>query len=155
MTALHPSTRAAARALIEEPRSPDPTRLACVLARAWAEVRSGARPVDQLLPHATPAVLNRLRACATQPLPRGPVRVLHVRADYPSPDVCEAAVVLQHPARVCAVVVRLERHRGRWRIVELCAPDDGLPALRTTSLHGRHPRDAFDEVFDEMAREGA
>jgi hypothetical protein len=146
-----PNHRLAGRALVEQPRTPDPDRLAALLARAWAEIRSGARPAAQLAPHATPAVIRRLRACARRPLPRGPVRVLRIRSDRPSADACEVAVVLQHPARICAVVVRLERHRGRWRVVELTSPDDGLPALRTASMpHAGRPRDAFDEVFDEM-----
>lgn len=156
MTALvPPDHRPAARALIDHPRTPDPARLAALLARAWAEVRSGARPLAQLAPHATPAVLRRLRVAARRPLPQGPVRVLRVRVDTPAHDVREVAVVLQHPGRICAVVVRLERHRGRWRVVELCSPDDGLPTLRTASLpYGGRPRDAFDEVEEECGPDG-
>jgi hypothetical protein len=117
------------------------------------EVRAGLRPLGQLAPLVAPAVLRRL---ATQLPPRPPVaapipKVRKVRVSFPSPAACEACVtVLGEGQRITAVAVRLERNLGRWRVVELMAPEAGFPPLPTSSFpDGYRRRDAFDEVLEE------
>jgi hypothetical protein len=139
------------------PRSPDPARLATVLVTAWLEVHAGRRPLAQLLPLVAPALGRRLAAqlCAVpRTRPGARVRVLRVRGGQPHPRAFEAAVVVTDDDRVTAIAVRLERHLGAWRGVELTAPETGLPALRTASLRVAPTRpDAFDEVLGEDAHE--
>jgi hypothetical protein len=133
-------------------RGPDPARLAGVLVRCWLEARAGRRPLTQLRPHVSSAVFRRL---ATRLPPVGApaelatVRSVHLRA--PARDAREGCVTVRHPSgRTTAVAVRLERHRGRWRAVELMDPESGLPPLATSSLPpGYRPRDAFDEAEEE------
>lgn len=135
------------------PPGPDPAGLAALLARTWLEVRAGRRPLSQLEPLVAPAVHRRL---ASQ-LPRRAwadhhpaIRVRRVVATTPQSDVCEATVLVDQDDRTTAIAVRLERHRGAWRAVELTAPEAGLPPLPTASLSsGAVLRDAFDEVFEE------
>lgn len=139
------------------PPGPEPARLAGLLARAWLEVRARRRPLAQLAPLLAPAVRRRL---AAQIAPVGdeavtcPARVRRVVADHPSPAACEAVVVVEQAERTTAIAVRLERHRGAWRVVELAAPEAGLPALRTASAPTAVPLpDAFDEVLAEVGEE--
>ena len=139
--------------LTVRPAGDDPVRIAAMLVAAWSEVRSGQRPFGQLTPLLSPAARRRL---AIQVPPRSPatrrrVRVHKVIARRPHPDACEAVVLVQRDARITAIAVRLERHLGRWRAVELTAPESGLTALPTASLPAGHRcRDAFDEVADEF-----
>jgi hypothetical protein len=73
-----------------------------------------------------------------------------VRTFAPSRDACEASVLVEHGGRTTALAIRLERHRGRWRAVELTAPEAGLSGLTTASLGPDTPvRDAFDEAAEE------
>lgn len=106
---------------------PDPARLAGLLVRTWIEVRAGRRPASQLAPLVTPTMLRRLRIVSRRG--QGPVVVPNVRrvtATYPTAGVCEAVVTVTWPSqRVSAVAVRLEAHDGRWRAVELTAPESG------------------------------
>ena len=155
MTSAPPSTREpAAPSTPRKATTPDPDRLARLLVRVWLEVRHGRRPFAQLSPLVAPALRRRL---LTQ-LPRRPIlngapriRIGRVIACRPSADVCEAAVLVEHAGRTTAVAVRLERHRGAWRAVELTAPEAGLRPLTTGSLPRPTgpPRDAFDEARDE------
>lgn len=119
-------------------RGPEPERLAAIIARTWIEVRIGRRPLAQLLPLVAPAVRRRLVA----QLP--PARTLHgipdarvrrVVASRPSPRACEATVLIERSGRVTAIAIRLERHRGAWRVVELTAPESGLAPLSTTATY--------------------
>lgn len=133
---------------------PEPARLAGLLARGWLEVRARRRPLRQLAPHLAPAVLRRLEAQVAPPGDRAaaqPARVRRITATRPSQTACEAVVVVEQGGRTTAIAVRLERHRGAWRAVELAAPESGLPALRTASRASTRPRpDAFDEVLAEI-----
>lgn len=135
------------------PAGDDPVRIAALLVAAWSEVRSGHRPLAQLAPLLSPATHRRL---AAQVPPRTTtsrqrVRVHKVIARQPQPDACEAVVLVQRGARITAIAVRLERHLGRWRAVELTAPESGLTPLPTASLPAGHRvRDAFDEIADEF-----
>lgn len=136
---------------------PDPARLAGLLARAWLEVRARRRPLAQLAPLLAPAVLRRLAvqvAPADDDAARCPARVRSVIAREPSASACEAVVVVDQGKRTSAIAVRLERHRGSWRVVELAAPEAGMPALRTASCPTTHrPPDAFDEVLAEIGED--
>jgi hypothetical protein len=135
------------------PTTPDPGRLASLLVRIWLEVRSGRRPLAQLAPLVAPAARRRLAAqlptvrdIRPTPVPR--VRTVVVR--HPARDVCEAVVLVEGDVRTTAFAVRIERHRGLWRAVELTAPEMGLRPLPTASLGVDAPlRDAFDDVLDE------
>lgn len=137
------------------PPGPDPRRLAALLARTWLEVREGRRPLAQLAPVLAPSLQRRLEHQLTvrPQAPSHPTRVRRVAAFWPTPAACEAAVVVDRGGRTTAVAVRLERHLGAWRVVELTAPEDGLPALVTASLPDDYrPRDAFDEALEESGR---
>ncbi len=135
------------------PVGPDPDRLARLLTQVWFEVRSGRRPFAQLAPLVAPALRRRLLA----QLPRGPwtrpppvARIHRVISASPSTLAHEASVLVEQDGRITAVAVRLERHHGAWRAVELTAPEAGLTPLVTAS-HPTYtrPRDAFDEVLEE------
>ncbi|GGI03932.1 Rv3235 family protein [Egicoccus halophilus] len=131
------------------PAAPDPQRLAGLLVRAWLEVRAGRRTLRQLEPLVSPSVYQRL-ADQLPPAPRrAPLgRVVRVRATSPTPRVCEAAVLVRCGPRTTAVAVRIERHLGQWRAVELTAPESGLAPLTTATLPPDwRPRDSFDEVL--------
>lgn len=134
------------------PLGDDPAHVAAVLVAAWVEVRAGRRPVGQLTPLLSPAMRRRLTAPGggLHGGPPRPVRIRKVVARHPRPQVCEAVVLVERDHRVTAVAVRLERHLGRWRAVEVTAPEAGLPALATASLP-TGPRDAFDEEAEEYA----
>lgn len=140
--------------LTTRPVGDAPERVAGLLVLAWTEVRAGLRPFRQLEALLSPAIRRRL---AVQAPPRHrPVRqsitIRKVVVRHPRPDACEAVVLVERDRRVTAVAVRLERHLGRWRAVDLTAPEAGLTALPTASLPtGYRPRDAFDEVEDELA----
>jgi hypothetical protein len=142
------------RPLPGRPPGPDPVRLAGLLARAWLEVRAGHRPLAQLTPLVSPAARRRLAAqLSTAPAPRHvgpPPRVRRLIDFAPAAGVREVTVLIDHAGRTTAIAVRMERHRGTWRAVELAAPEAGLPPLPTASLATDHrPRDAFDEVFED------
>lgn len=144
--------------LTTRPVGDAPGRVAGLLVLAWAEVRAGQRPLRQLEPLLSPAIRRRL---AVQAPPRRPpihqaISIRKVVVRHPSPQACEAVVLIERDRRVTAVAVRLERHLGRWRAVDLTAPEAGLTALPTASLPpGYRPRDAFDEVAEEEANRHA
>jgi hypothetical protein len=149
-TALPAASRV--RPLDGRPPGPAPDRLAHLLVQVWLEVRAGRRPLSQLDPLLAPAARRRLAAqLPTRPDPSAPVgRVQRVRSYAPTRDACEASVVVRHGVRATAFAVRLERHRGVWRAVELTAPEAGLAPLPTASLGIDAPlRDAFDEAAEE------
>ena len=152
MTTL-PSRPPATNRHPDQPRGPDPARLAGLLAQAWLEVRDGRRPLRQLTPLVAPSVQRRLLAqMPAAPLaPRSPrARVRRVISTHPSRNACEAVVLIEQGPRTTAIAVRLERHRGVWRVVELTAPETGFRPLTTASLPaGSRGRDAFDEVLEE------
>lgn len=139
-----PDARPAAR--------PDPARLAGLLVLAWSEVLDGRRPFAQLAPLLSPAIERRLAAQLAAERGRAPrgVRIRRVVTGAQVPGTCEASVVLEWSGRVSAVAVRLERHRGAWRVVELTAPEAGMHPLSTASRPHGSP-DAFDEALEEAA----
>lgn len=134
------------------PVGDDPARVAGLLVAAWTEVRRGQRPLRQLDPLLSPAARRRLVAQVPprSAAPSAPTRVRKVITRHPGTSVCEAVVLVETGRRVTAVAVRLERHLGRWRAVEVTAPESGLTALPTSSLPaGYRRRDAFDEAEEE------
>lgn len=142
------------RPLAGRPPGPDPVRLAGLLARAWLEVRTGRRPLAQLAPLVSPAARRRLAAQLGSAPPSGPAdrppRVRRLIPSTPAVGVREVTVLVDHGGRTTAIAVRMERHRGAWRAVELTAPEAGLPPLSTASVTTEcRPRDAFDDVFEE------
>lgn len=129
---------------------PDPTLLARAIATAFLEIEAGRRPLRQLEHLLAPALRMRLATSGRRPPHAcGPdaSAVLSVRADRPSADAVDAAVVVRRGRRVGALAIRLERHRGIWRITDIARPESELPAARTGSLPGAPPPpDAFDEL---------
>ncbi|MEX0868031.1 MAG: Rv3235 family protein, partial [Nitriliruptoraceae bacterium] len=134
------------------PSQPDPDRLARCLVTIWLEVVAGRRPWPQLEPLTSPALRARLVAQLPSVPPAGHVpyaRVRTSRTTMPSTIASESAVVVDYDGRCAAIAVRLERHRGAWRAVELTAPEAGLPALLTRSDPSTTTRrDAFVEVLE-------
>ncbi|MFN2558012.1 MAG: Rv3235 family protein [Nitriliruptorales bacterium] len=112
------------------PADQDPERLAHAVARVFLEVEVGRRPLHQLSPVLAPALRARLAVAAHRPGP-GPTldAVIAVRSYRPHPNACDAAVVVRRGQRVGALVVRLERHRAVWRVVELARPEDRPPQV--------------------------
>lgn len=133
------------------PSAPDPERLARLLVRVWFEIRAGQRPFKQLAPLVAPALRRRLLS----QLPRR----RHERAPYctatirrvvvtcPRDEAYELCVLVECEGRVTAVALRLERHHGAWRAVDMTSPESGLQPLRSVSEGAPPARDAFDEVL--------
>ncbi|GEL95130.1 Rv3235 family protein [Cellulomonas composti] len=104
----------------------DPARIAGTLAHGVVEVLVGRRNAAQLARWVSPGVFDALRARATVsartlgPRLAGRAPVLRsVRVCPIAPGVVEAAVVVDDGARVRAVALRLEVHRGAWRATVL------------------------------------
>ncbi len=138
--------------------APDPIALSRLLVQAWFEVQTGCRPFIQLAPLVTPALKRRLFAQLTRSTKPGclpPARIRRVVASTPSDRAHEVCVLVEQEGRVTAIALRLERHHGAWRAVELTAPEAGLAPLATPAGSEHRPRDAFDEVLEELADDGA
>ncbi|ANC32888.1 Rv3235 family protein [Isoptericola dokdonensis] len=116
----------------ESPSAPpelgDPTALCCSIVRAAVEVLRDERPATQVARWVAPAVLDHLverarlvRAArpARQRRRGAPVTVRRVRMLRLGAGTAEASVVLDDDGRVRAAAVRLEAHRGQWRVVVL------------------------------------
>ncbi|MGC5167073.1 Rv3235 family protein [Luteimicrobium sp. DT211] len=110
----------------EQSELPDPTRLCCAVVRGAVEVARGDRPVAQLARWVSPEVLEALstRAALVRGLPRPPrvprpALVRRARVVRLSPTSAEASVVVEDVDRVRAAALRVEAHRGQWRVVAL------------------------------------
>lgn len=119
----------------EGSREADLTVAAMVIARAFAEVIGGIRPLHHLAGRATPEVFDRLATAipVTASARQRPSRTLRVAVPLvqePMPGVAEVCAVVFTGDHAQALALRLERLRGRWR----CA------AVETT-LSPRHLRD--------------
>ncbi|MBO3101356.1 Rv3235 family protein [Cellulomonas fengjieae] len=104
----------------------DPAVVARAVALAALEVLSGRRSVAQLARWLTPGVYEPLqvRAGLTQrvvgtPAGTRPPVVRRSRACRVEAHVVEATVVADDGVRVRAVALRLEGHRGAWRVTAL------------------------------------
>lgn len=121
-------------------------QLAARIALLFLEAESGRRPLRQLRGLVAPALYQRLLRSdrhRSQPRARSMAPAAHaVRAVFAQrleDDVFEASVIVDRTTRVTALALRLERHRGRWRVVELTAPEDGVPAHQTASVAAAAP----------------
>ena len=119
---------------------PSRAEVAEATVRLIAEVLAGIRPprglVERAVPHVwqTLAVLQGSAAArpgaghaGRRPGPVVPPRVVRTRVQEPVPGVLEIAATVVLNARVHALALRLDRHRGRWRCT----------ALETTALPSR------------------
>lgn len=111
----------------------DPTALCCAVAHAAIESLRGIRPLAQLARSVSPEIFDALHARAqvraaarrrSGALPAGQERQLRSRVRRArvvriAHDVAEATVVVDDVDRVRAAAVRVEEHRGRWRVVVL------------------------------------
>lgn len=112
------------------PALADPTALCCAVAHAATEALRGIRPLNQLARSVSPEVFDQLHARAqvraaarnrrgAPPTPQSRSRVRRARTIRISPTVAEASVVIDDVDRVRAAALRVEEHRGRWRVVVL------------------------------------
>lgn len=108
----------------------DPTALCCAVAHAATEVLRGVRPLAQLVRSVSPEVYDQLEVLAqvraaargrrgAPPTPQSRSRVRRARVVRVAPDAAEATVVIDDVDRVRAAALRVELHRGRWRVVVL------------------------------------
>lgn len=122
-------TQAAAREN-PAPDPGDPTALCCAVAHAATEVLRGVRPLAQLVRSVSPEVYDQLEALAqvrssargrrgAPPTPQSRSRVRRARVVRVAHDAAEASVVIDDVDRVRAAALRVELHRGRWRVVVL------------------------------------
>lgn len=118
----HSGTVIAVRGREEAPS--DPTALACSIGQAAVESLRGVRPVSQLARWLAPEVFEALVArsqltLAAGPGPTRPARIRRARIHRVSARAAEATVVVDDLGRVRALAMRLEHHRGAWRVVAL------------------------------------
>lgn len=127
------------RAIPRRTDIPDLSDVAASLALAYLEVEAGRRPLSQLRAVVSPALFRRVaRLRRHRPAVPGagptPRAIRAVFAQQLGDDAFEASVIVDRGRRVTALALRLERHRGRWRVVELTAPEDGEAPSRTASV---------------------
>lgn len=107
------------------PDAPDPQRLAALVARIFLEVEIGRRPLSQLERLMSPSLYADLRRrLRADPRCSGPREIRRVRVCPRGPEICDAAIVVRRGARAGSLALRLERHGGAWRVVELARPED-------------------------------
>jgi len=135
------------------PAGPDPVRLARAVVVTWLEIEAGRRPLEQLAPLLAPVIARRIAASVRDNRRRGVVTwgpgadtVVACHGQSLDEGSCDAVVVVRTGRRIAAVAVRLERHRGAWRVVELARPEDGYDAVRTASLPDAPPTAALSEA---------
>lgn len=110
--------------------APDPVRLIRLAARAYLEIEAGRRPLSHLEPLLAPGLVVRLAASLPRGRSPGPAvdAVRTVRCSQPSEDTVDGVAVVRRGQRVGALSIRVERHRGSWRIVELALPEEDAAA---------------------------
>ncbi|WP_421740959.1 Rv3235 family protein [Cellulomonas sp.] len=104
----------------------DPTVVARAIALAALEVLAGGRSVAQLARWLTPGVYETLqvragltqRVLGTDRVVRPP-SIRRARSCRVGAHAMEATIVADHGSRVRAVALRLEGHRGSWRVTAL------------------------------------
>jgi hypothetical protein len=121
---------AAARPVADQPAPalPDPTAMCATVVRAAVEVLRGDRPAAQLARWLTPLLLDQLSERArllreaapaeAEARTARPVQVRRIRLERRG-ETAEATVVVEDQGRCRAAAVRLEAHRGQWRIAVL------------------------------------
>ena len=107
-------------------RLPDPTKLCCAMVQAAVEALRGTRPLAQLARWVSPEIYDELlaRSLVTQRVlgrSEAPhhAAIRRIRLCRLGENAAEASVVVEDGARVRAVAVRLEGHRGQWRATAL------------------------------------
>ena len=101
---------------------PDPKQVCGAVVLAAVEALRSARPLAQLTRWVTSEVFEALARAATPATPNGNrarAVVRGVRICRIGPDVAEGSVVIHDGPRVRAAAVRLEAHRGAWRVTAL------------------------------------
>ncbi|TRW81127.1 hypothetical protein FK535_16790 [Mycolicibacterium sp. 018/SC-01/001] len=109
------------------PREAPPPKSAVIFAEAALlaviEVIDRRRPVAQLRPLMTPALIDRVLLRARAPrISSATLHRVRVRAVHTGPDEPTAAEVFAsftRSGRVHAIAARVERHRESWRLVAL------------------------------------
>lgn len=111
----------------------DPVALAVTVATAYAEVRTGHRPQQQLRGLVTHDAYRRIRATVVRHRglrhAGGGTSVCRVVTCHPSDTAVEATVVMRHGRRILAVAVRCERRGDRWCVSDVGSPDDRAPQV--------------------------
>ncbi|MDX1659006.1 MAG: Rv3235 family protein [Nitriliruptorales bacterium] len=137
----------------------DPLRLIQAAALLYLEIEAGRRPARHLRRIVSPSVYQRLQARTRsrrrrrRPAPTADA-ITAIHTSHPAPGAVEASVVATVAGRARAIALRLERHVGQWRLVELACPEDRVAPRRTASLETRTPRpDAFDEALAGVAED--
>lgn len=110
------------------PRRPDPALVLPALARLVTEVLAGRRPLSQVAPMMTPAVVVRLAARLQQHyrsdvVPTDRVLVQHAAACWVHDRACEGVVTIDDGQRTTALAIRIEHYDGRWRVAEVAGPE--------------------------------
>lgn len=112
----------AARSTPPPPDLPDPAQLCGAVVLAAVEALRSARPLTQLARWVSPEVFESLARAAAPPAhaerhQRAVVRGLRVCRI--SRTVAEGSVVIHDGPRVRAAALRMEAHRGSWRVTVL------------------------------------
>lgn len=110
--------------------APDPMRLIVLAARAYLEIEAGRRPLSHLEPLLAPGLAVRLAASLPRKRCPGPAvdAVRTVRCSQSSEEAVDGVAVVRRGQRVGALSIRVERHRGSWRVVELALPEEDAAA---------------------------
>lgn len=101
---------------------PDPKQVCGAVVLAAVEALRSARPLAQLTRWVTPEVFEALAKAATPAPPTGNrarAIVRGLRICRIGPEVAEGSVVIHDGPRVRAAAVRMEAHRGAWRVTVL------------------------------------
>ncbi len=119
----------------------NPTKLCCVIVNAALESLLGIRPMHQLIDWVTPEVYEQLTARAQVRATRRPIpgsrtpgsaggragagtpqkrtQIITTRVVRVSAVAAEATVIIHDGNRPRAAALRVEEHRGRWRVCAL------------------------------------
>lgn len=119
---------------LEGVKRPDPELVLPAVARLVTEVLAGRRPLAQVAPMMTPAVVARLaarlrRQYRTTSTPTDRVTVRHAAACWVNDNACEGVVTVDDGQRTTALALRIEQHGGRWRVAEVAGPEFALAPL--------------------------
>lgn len=100
----------------------DPTALCCSITQAAVEALRGIRPMTQLVQWLAPEVYETLLTRSRITVAAGatssrPARIRRARVHRVSERAAEATVIVDDLERVRAAALRLEHHRGAWRVV--------------------------------------